>query len=491
MNKLKRFLIIFPLLLVLCVSYFSLAASAYAIYEKNREIILFGSPGVDLVPASFYHFAEFLKSNGVNIPDVNYTDFKYFSLMTKVDEDRYDYQIAFIKNDSYSAEYDGGQMLTFSEPTDYFVIRAALLRRKLDGEYYWSDNNLVRTGAGLYKNQLNLQLRYNLAADFYATNMTINGEMPDDYSASIMFEDNNSTFSFNLSNYSDNKNYAMNYGVEGLWSLSTMIPAGGNFRDPQSVQDLKDYAADHDLDYTTCTAFLDVIDPSKDNKVIEHITMSLADAVPEDGMFDHKKEYEDFPDPSDYFNDAPAFPDLEPFPDFPGWDGDHPWESLKEILLWIGNCILTPFKNLFLILKWLVSTIVYYICESIRYLKDCFLVLVHNIGVALYNLIVDLKALIKYLFVPKAAKIKNIFSEKLPIYDQLADAFNSVSTGTSSITITLFNRDVVIDPVTALGSRSCSILYSVSTVIIYALAAFGLFNYITSIFGISSSGGDE
>lgn len=503
MNKIKRVLIVFPVLVVLCVSVFSIPASAIDFYHKENSSMYF-TDTLSLSGSDFYSVYNYAASKLSDMPDVDISSYSYVSFYNPFSTDRCDYYVFFIENESNSFYLDQNSNYIFTLHDQSFVVGMTITISKHSDapkEYPYRCNgpfdfsyNLVSVSDPKTK----FFPTNNTAKTPYLTNMKVNGkddsgdfETDDNnYLADVNFSSGNTSVNYTFENLTKDKKYMLLYGVEGLnvSNRSTDVAAGESFSDSIDVSDMVDYANDKDVDLKSCSAFMSIYDGID---CVEVIRISLEDSQAEDGLFDDKKEYEDFPDIEDYFQHPPEFPDLEPFPDFPGWDSDHPWESLKDILLWIGQCIITPFKNLWLILKWIVSTIVYYLTEIIRYLKDCFLVLVHNIGVALYNLMVDLKSLFKYLFIPKAVTIKNLFKEKLPIYDQLSDAFNSVSAGTSSITINLFNRDVVIDPVSSLGSRACSILYAMSTVIIYAITAFGLFNYITSVFGISSSGGDS
>ena len=336
--------------------------------------------------------------------------------------------------------------------------------------------SITSTGRGLIATDLDI---------VDADGNSVHEKDTNDYDASITLTDNNTSFTYSFTNYTDDKSYWLKYGVQSMnYNQSTKVPAGGGYTDSISVQDFKDWADDHGTDYRECVAYLSVFNEAGDT-LLDNITLSLADAVADDGMYNEKKEYEDFPDIADYFNDPPEFPELDPFPTFPGWDPDHPWESLKDILLWLGQCILTPFKNLFKILSWIIETIIYYITEFVRYLKDCFVVLIHNIGIALYNLIFDIRALVTYLFVPKKKNISDIISEKFPIYEQIQHIFLSLSTGASSVSFTFLDQNVTLNLASGFSAYFSSALYSFSTIAFDVMTVLQIFKLVLSVLDIT------
>lgn len=317
----------------------------------------------------------------------------------------------------------------------------------------------------------------------------------DDYDASISYDSESNSLLYRLTNMSTDTTFGVRYGIYDYadFGLITVEP-GLYWGDSKDLQVIIDWANDHNLDYLNMVAYMTIYNGID---VVETITCPISEALDnaeeEDGMFDEEKEYEDFPDPSDYFSNPPDFPTLSPTPDFPGFDPEHPIDSIANIIHWLASVIVTWIQNIIEILKWIIATIVYYLVNGYRFLKDCFLTLVHNIGIALYNLVVKLRALITYLALPKKEILKERFNKVFPIFGQFRALFTSWGGGNQTITITLFDKTASINALDSLGSSACSIFYNISTLMIGATTAFSLFNIITSIFGISLSGrgGDD
>ncbi len=190
-------------------------------------------------------------------------------------------------------------------------------------------------------------------------------------------------------------------------------------------------------DYDSITVWIEVTSNGSSSVLDTHafnLLLSedgeLLGVADSDEPFSKKKDYIPMPSLDDYFNDFPDFPELEEFPDMPTWDSEHPLDSIWNLIKWVGQCIITPFKNLWLILKWLVSTLIYCITETARYLRDCLWTIIQNIGIALYNLVCDLKSIFKFLFVPNSAILSSYVSaykdklgNKFSFYEEIVTFF--------------------------------------------------------------------
>ena len=314
-----------------------------------------------------------------------------------------------------------------------------------------------------------------------------------DFTLGITYSESQDSVIYSASNLSDDILFHAVYGLRystNSRSASFDLPAGVSKNASLSLQEVRDFATYYNCDSMEVEAYITLYEGIE---VIGSESIAILDLLDDssgDEYFGEYEEYEDMPDPSDYFDDPPDFPTLDPVPDFPGFDPDHPWQSLFDILEWLGDCIKTPFVNLWRILTWVVSTIVYYISNGFRFLRDCFTVIVHNLQHLIHNLCVKLRILFTDLFVPNIAEMRDKILD-IPIIAQVRGAFNAASLGNHTISITLLDNPCTLSAVTSLGESGCSILYNLSTVAIYATAAFGLFNLILSIFGIHlKSGGD-
>lgn len=222
---------------------------------------------------------------------------------------------------------------------------------------------------------------------------------------------------------------------------------------------------DKDVDYDSLIGKLTVTDSNGNSK---EYTCSLDGSGEKDGLFSKEKDYIPFTDIEDYISDWPPFPE---------WDSEHPLDSIWNIVKWVGECVITVIKNIIGILRWL---------------KDNFLIVIENIGILLYNLVVKLRTLLEYLFIPDEKKIKKIVEDKFPALTNVLDALDTVKSGNyTPISFELLGHEYTFD----VGNLPFGLLNNVhfaSTVVIRVLEVFALLKVIFKSFGVNpSSGGDE
>lgn len=139
---------------------------------------------------------------------------------------------------------------------------------------------------------------------------------------------------------------------------------------------------------------------------------TLADSVKENdsGLFSTRKDYIGFPSISDYIDTD--FPDIADYVNFDmfrnmdfvdvgGLDAvldvlKNVWIVIKTIFSFLIGNVLDFFVWLWAVLKYIFFNLL----GMIKWLGACLWTIVQNIGVALYNLVVDIRRLLSWLFVP-------------------------------------------------------------------------------------------
>lgn len=187
----------------------------------------------------------------------------------------------------------------------------------------------------------------------------------------------------------------------------------------------------------------------------------------DNGLFSEKKDYIPLPSLDDY---------VEDFPDFPEWDGEHPIDSIWNIVKWVGECLVIVGKNLIGFFKWLGT---------------CIWVIIQNIGIALYNLVVDLRRLVIYLFVPSQSEINDVIEKKTP---SLSYILSSIETGKNSeydgLHFNFLGKDFSLNPSKILSSDLCLTIRNATTIIFLALQVLIPIRKIYRIFGIVNGSDD-
>lgn len=486
----KRFLLSFPIILVISLNIFCITSSASVPIEPSFSDLteqIEARYGLDLSGYDYYINAS---NTDEYWPGLNARYFTVFYFAPDRDPTVY------ITNESYNDNhyaYPFRCVPDDNENIGFFSVTVQI-REQSNGDFYY---NWGLFNSGVYNPSGNITTVD--SPFFYMSSMPViigdENINRNDYTAEITYNADGNSLLYQFWNHSDGLTFGVKCGIYGYYDFG-LVTVDDNLYWGHSVdlQTVIDWAEDHDMDYLDMVAYMTIYDGINAVETVTcTISEALAGAEEEDGMFDEEKEYEDFPDPSDYFSDPPDFPDLAPTPSFPGFDPEHPIDSIAEIIRWIASVVVTWIQNVIEIVKWVNATIVYYLSNGFLFLKDCFLTLVHNIGIALYNLVVKLRALITVLVVPKKESLKERFNEVFPIFGQFKALFTSWGGGNQTITINLLGETATINAVDALGAGACSVFYNLSTLMIGATTAFALFNIITSIFGITlgGHGGDE
>lgn len=236
-----------------------------------------------------------------------------------------------------------------------------------------------------------------------------------------------------------------------------------------SLRDFMDTCQDK-KNYST-KIYIEVIIEGYDGRLYDDFLAvdlnELGDLDSDDDLFKEKKDYYDFPDIEDY---------LEDVPDPPEWDPEHPLDSIWNIVKWVGRCVVTIVHNIKGLLRWL---------------KDSFIVFLKNIGVALYNLVYDIRRLLSWFFIPKSKNIESIVKKKFPSFDKVIKAFNDVKNGKyAPISFTLLGNDVTFD-LLSISSQLRNGLYTASTIVIRVVELFAVIKCVFKAFGVNPSGGEE
>lgn len=223
------------------------------------------------------------------------------------------------------------------------------------------------------------------------------------------------------------------------------------------------------------------------------------------GLFTDKKEYESFPSISYYLEDD--FPDIRDYVNFenrwdPQWVDVSGWdvlidliknliELIKSIGLFLYSYLLDPLLGFFL---WLFAVLKYIFFNFIglfEWLGACLWTIVRNIGIALYNLVVDLRRLVLYLFVPSSKNLYATLKDKFP---SMARVVNAITAGKAesdkSMTLNLFGKDFDFN-FSSIPDKLKTSLYTGSTICLYVIQAFIVIKCLFKCFGVHIGGGND
>lgn len=158
---------------------------------------------------------------------------------------------------------------------------------------------------------------------------------------------------------------------------------------------------------------------------------TLADTIKDkdSGLFSTRKDYISFPTIFDYIKDE--FPDIADYVNFDmfrnmdfvevgGLDAvldvlKNVWIVIKTIFLFLVGNLLDVFIWFWAVLKF----IFFGILGMFEWLGACLWVIIQNIGVALYNLVVDIRRLLSWLFVPGSSFFNTYLSDfKKSLYNK-------------------------------------------------------------------------
>ena len=194
---------------------------------------------------------------------------------------------------------------------------------------------------------------------------------------------------------------------------------------------------------------------------------------------DEKKDYENFPSLSDYIDTD--FPDIRDYVNFDMFqDLDGISDFLKAVVEFLWNAFTGFFRWLWAALKFVFFNFL----GIFEWLGKCLWTIVKNIGIALYNLVVDLKKLVTYLFVPNSKDLNVAIESKFPAYAKLRKAFQQGKQSSSnSVTFTLFGKDFDFNMNSAPNELK-SALFNASTIAMYAICIYATIKALFRCFGI-------
>ena len=438
-----------------------------------------------------YHYMQYIHHSFENIdPDTSHYVFSLYNNDSGSRNRNYD--LLFINSPSTSAVWNGNYLTMDNVISVYYF--SINVQKRSDSIYRISSNSWNH----LTYCPLNSSNRV-LATDLTITRngeQVIEPDTPPQFNAYISYDADSDFVNFYINNISEDTTFGFNCGINGYQNFGmASVGPGLDYTRSVPLQSIIDWSEDHNEDFETYICWLTVYDGID---VAEHQELSLSTVLSGgngDDMYDEKLDYLPLPDYSDYvdWTDWPDFPSLSPFPSFPGFDPDHPWESLFDILEWIGQCILVPFQNLFLILQWVASLIKEFgskLGASFLWLKDVIWRVIQNIGIALHNLVVDIRALLLRLFVPRTFILDRYLNKYFPIIQQSKDFFSSLSiSGSNTISIPLYfsggGGTMSVSCLSSLGSSNCAVLYSISTWIIMAFVLFAEINLFSTFAGLA------
>ena len=195
--------------------------------------------------------------------------------------------------------------------------------------------------------------------------------------------------------------------------------------------------------------------------------------------FDEKKDYDKFPSLSDYIDTD--FPDIR---DYVNFDMFHDLDGIADFVKAVVEFLWNAFTGFF---RWLWAALKFIFFNFLgifEWLGKCLWTIVKNIGIALYNLVVDLKKLVTYLFIPNSKDLNVAIESKFPAYAKLRKAFQQGKQSSSnSVTFTLFGKDFDFNMNSAPNELK-SALFNASTIAMYAICIYATIKALFRCFGI-------
>lgn len=342
------------------------------------------------------------------------------------------------------------------------------------------------------------------------TNMTItnNGEKIEyssnkSYNSSIIYDEQNKVFTFNFQPRKKDEVYNANiaFSNQSEWNnpnSNVWYNMSYNFADDytydkplQAVIPLKlfqEYVRNSDVEDSGSLYFYIIAVNGKGDEALykdrfcassyEYTTKDTVDNH-NDEMFSKKKDYESFPSLSDYIDTD--FPDIR---DYVNFDMFQDMDGVLDFLKAVVEFLWTAFTGFF---KWLWATLKFIFFNFIgifEWLSKCLWTIVKNIGIGLYNLVVDLKRLVVYLFVPNSKDLNVAIESKFPAYAKLREAFQQGKYSSSSpVQFTMFGKTFEFNMSSA-PDEFKSALYNASTLAMYAICIYATIKALFRCFGI-------
>jgi hypothetical protein len=327
------------------------------------------------------------------------------------------------------------------------------------------------------------------------------------YKASITYDDDSKNFLFNFEPKNDNDVYNVNIAVSNQsewdypnsdgWYYLPMDTSGDFTKEnplhgsiPLNVMrdGIMRYNSNKDIENTGKLYFFLIAAKGKGDEALykdrfcaASYEYSLVDTVDSHKKepFDEKKDYENFPPLSDYIDTD--FPDIRDYVNFDMFqDLDGISDFLKAVVEFLWNAFTGFFRWLWAALKFIFFNFI----GLFKWLGECLWIIIKNIGIALYNLVVDLKKLVTYLFVPNSKDLNVAIESKFPAYAKLRKAFQQGKQSSSnSVTFTLFGKNFDFNMNSAPNELK-SALFNASTIAMYAICIYATIKALFRCFGI-------
>lgn len=322
---------------------------------------------------------------------------------------------------------------------------------------------------------------------FYASNMNVfvGDENVNEQlcSMQIFYDSDNSDILYEVTNLTDDTELAYFYGISD-WQNNgpVVVIADDTEYSTIDANTFLDYCIANNLQYSDYFAYISVY---RGIDVVGSLEVPLSDLIEGENFYDEKKPYQPFPNLPDYIDDPPEMPTMPDLPDMPDFDPEHPIDSIVDFIVWLGQLLLVPLQYIASLLAWVVSTIIYYLVGIFTWIGDCFATLVVNIGLALFNLTVDIKGLLYKLFVPRKTFVDSIIAEHFPIINDLQHIFSDISiSGSPTISISLLGNSYGVSALDIIGSGGCAVISSVTTTGYVALCVAAILKSLQSAMGL-------
>lgn len=386
----------------------------------------------------------------------------------------------------------------------------------------WDDDRYVistsfSTSVTFFDSTQEIYLNENSSADAWHiidTNISItndgekleySGNKP--YKASITYDEDSKNFLFDFEPKNDNDVYNVNIAVSNQsewdypnsdgWYYLPMDTSGDFTKEnplhgsiPLNVMrdGIMRYNSNKDIENTGKLYFFLIAAKGKGDEALykdrfcaASYEYSLVDTVDSHKKepFDEKKDYEEFPSLSDYIDTD--FPDIR---DYVNFDMFHDLDGIADFVKAVVEFLWNAFTGFF---RWLwaaLKFVFFNLLGVFEWLGKCLWTMIKNIGIGLYNLVVDLKKLVTYLFVPNAKDLNVAIESKFPAYAKLRKAFQQgKQSSTNAVQFTLFGKTFDFN-MNAAPKELKSALFNASTIAMYAICIYATIKALFRCFGI-------
>lgn len=496
-RKLKATLSLVLALIVMCSA---CVVPAFALDDVSGGGVGGATSNINVMNRAFSALEDLLKENGVDVSN-------------------YNYMYAWYEQNSYYDNYIIiGVPFTSLELTDFKSDKRFNATFYSMIQYVKSDDNFIfpTFHNSMWFSGLNLYTPDNPSGVYHVAktniSLTNNGENlqypgKEPYKASITYDDDSKNFLFNFEPKNDNDIYNVNIAVSNQsewdypnsdgWYYLPMDTSGDFTKEnplhgsiPLNVMrdGIMRYNSNKDIENTGKLYFFLIAAKGKGDEALykdrfcaASYEYSLVDTVDSHKKepFDEKKDYENFPSLSDYIDTD--FPDIRDYVNFDMFqDLDGISDFLKAVVEFLWNAFTGFFRWLWAALKFIFFNFL----GIFEWLGKCLWTIVKNIGIALYNLVVDLKKLVTYLFVPNSKDLNVAIESKFPAYAKLRKAFQQGKQSSSnSVTLTLFGKDFDFNMNSAPNELK-SALFNASTIAMYAICIYATIKALFRCFGI-------